>query len=138
VVSSPMKTLLAPSHPTSDLLCIESFLQVYLAANFGAQKCRYGGCYDLADEFINLHPDAERWELLEVFDDDVQDFPLVPPFESVHSWLNGRSLADVGALGAHCALVWRGIWFDALGVQSPEDIAAASGKLINPIWVRTE
>jgi hypothetical protein len=132
---------------TPDRGFVDDFIQRYLSENgMTVNEARHGGCVEFAEAFLEEHPDAELWETLEMPDSSItgtdydRDLPLVLTADQVTAELKRHGvdgLFDLGLLGGHAVVKWRGLVFDAGGVSSFEELSSYFDGLDRHHWVRT-
>lgn len=134
-----LKQLEEVLQPTDEEV-VERFLVIYLSENGGLQMCRHGGCFELADEFQQRHPDAEMWETWEL-PSEFDRYPLKLEFDTVNSILKTEGVStfdEMGGTGGHAVVVWHGLVFDAAGISTFESITQYFHTLRGVHWVRTQ
>lgn len=125
----------------SERKIIESFIDGYVnryhAGNI--DLCRFGGCIEFSEAFNSQFPDSEIWSSLEL-PEKLDDIPLVLSVSDIKKLLKKyrvSDIADLGGLGGHDVVVWRGFVFDSAGISSFEKITRDFYTLSNVHWFRT-
>lgn len=121
---------------------ISKFLFSYVNEHGGLNNCRHGGCFELAEAFMELHSDAEMLETWELPDhiENKYHLPLIMPFDKVNDILREEgadTVSDIGILGGHAVVKWKGYIFDANGISTLEEITKYFHTLENAHWIRT-
>lgn len=118
-------------------LLIEAFIQEYVVAHGGTHSCRFGGCFDFVEAFMQHQKEAEMWESVELD----TTLPLVPTFQQVQAAMRETGayfLEELGSLGTHAVCCWNGFVFDAAGISTFEEISNVFGLQEGKcIWART-